>query len=243
MKRVGVHIVIAAGLSIVAGSASALEGRSNTFALYGIGAFIDGDLTFGELESEVDVDADEIFDSLEAAFMARYRHQNEQWAFVFDGQFTGLGDTDDSGQVKTDLDLDLFILQADGAYRFSENSEAFLGVRYVRFEGEVDVHFLGDGSLHRESDSSFWDPVIGLRTMRPIGETTLFQAQVDVGGGANMDFTWQGMFHFGWQVNDGLSLWAGYRGIGMDFDDSGGRNRIDADIIQHGPEVGVAFHF
>ena len=58
-----------------------------------------------------------------------------------------------------------------------------------------------------------------------------------------MDFTWQAMIHLGYQVNEDLSLWLGYRGIGMEFDDSGGVNRVDADLVLHGPEAGVAFHF
>jgi hypothetical protein len=243
MSRAGVKILITGGLALIASGAVALEGSDNTFALYGLGAFLDGDVTFGELDSEVDIDVDDVLDSLETAAFVRYRHQNEQLAFVFDGQFAGLGGTSESGPVKTDLDLDLFILQADGGYRFSENAEAFLGVRYVRFEGEVDVRFLGDGSIHRQNDASFWDPVIGLRALRQLGEKTMIQAQADVGGGANMDFTWQGMVHFGWQLSDGLSLWLGYRGIGMEFDDGGGRNRLDADLIMHGPEAGIAFHF
>jgi hypothetical protein len=242
MSRAGVSIVLAAGLSLVATGAAALEGN-NSFALYGLGAFLDGDTTFGERETEVDVDVDQVLDSLEIAAFARYRHQNERWAFVFDGQFAGLGGTSESGPVKTDLDLDLYIFQADAAYRFSETAEALLGVRYVRFDGEVDVEFLGQGSVHRENDASFWDPVIGLRTLTPLGEKLLLQAQGDIGGGANMDFTWQGMVHVGWLLSDGLSLWLGYRGLGLEFDDGGGRNRLDADLIMHGPEAGIVFHF
>jgi opacity protein-like surface antigen len=243
MRRALFLIVFVAGSLVVATSAAAVEERPHTLALYGLGAFIDGDMTFGELDTEVDVDVSDIMDSLETAAFARYRYQNEQWGFVVDGQFAGLGDTGEEGNVRTHLDMDLLVIQADGAYRFSDTAEALIGVRYVRFEGEVDVHFLGDGSIHRENDASFWDPVIGLRTLVPLGEKLRLQAQGDVGGGANMDFTWQGMIHVGYQVSDGLSLWGGYRGIGMEFDDSGGRNRIDADIVMHGPEVGVAFHF
>ena len=242
MRRALIFIVFVVG-SIVAATSAVAQERTHTFALYGIGAFIDGDIQFGELDSEVDVDASDIIDSLETAAFARYRYQNEQWALVADGQFAGLGDSKEQGNVKTDLDLDLLVFQADGAYRFSETAEVLFGVRYVRFEGEVDVSFPGAGSVHRENDASFWDPVIGLRTLTPRGEKLLLQAQGDIGGGASMDFTWQGMIHLGYLVNDGLSLWVGYRGMSMEFDDSGGRNRLDADLLMHGPVGGVAFHF
>ena len=242
MRNAVVLASIAVGLCFAATSASALEGSDNSFAIYGLGAFVNGDLTFGEFDTEVDVNAADVLGSLEAALFARYRHQNEGWAFVFDGQYAALGDSNQEGFVETDLDMDLYLFQLDGAYRFNDTTEAFLGVRYVRFESEVDVHFLGDGSLHREGDASFWDPVVGVRTLRPMSDRWWLQAQFDIGGG-DMDLTWQAMAHAGYLMGEDLSLWFGYRGIGMDFDDGGGRNRIDADIVMHGPEVGVAFHF
>jgi hypothetical protein len=243
MKRAMIAVLVVAGLSLPATTASALEEPTHSIALYGIGAFLDGDVSFGENETEIDVDASDVIDSLEAAAMARYRGQTERWAIVLDAQFAGLGDSGTSGPVTTDLDFDLFLIQADAAYRFDETTEALFGVRYVRFESEVDLFFAGDGTIHRENDASLIDPVIGVRTLRPLGEKLRLQAQGDIGGGGDMDFTWQGMIHIGYQSSDAVSLWLGYRAIGMDFDDSGGRNRLSADIVMHGPEAGVAFHF
>jgi hypothetical protein len=235
--------LLAVALLLVTTQSSAQEERNQTIVLYGVGAFLDGDISLGERDSQVDVDASDILDSLEMAAFARYRAQNESWAFVFDGQYASLGGVNDSGSVETELDTNFYIFQADGAYRFTERSEALFGVRYVRFETTVDVRFAGDGALRREGDASFWDPVVGLRTVQPLGDKLRLQVQGDIGGGANMDLTWQGMLNFGWQMSDAVSLWLGYRGLGMDFDDGGGNNRIDADIVMHGPEAGIAFHF
>ena len=125
----------------------------DSLALYGLGAFIDGDVTYGEIGNTVDIDASDVVDSLEAAAFARYRHQNERWAFAFDGQFAGLGDSEQQGAITTDVNFDLFVLQGDVAYRFSESAEALAGIRYVRFEGEADLHFRNGGIIHRENDS------------------------------------------------------------------------------------------
>lgn len=233
----------AVAASFWASSASAIEDRQHSVAFYGIFAFLDGDMTFGENESEIDIDGDDVIDSLELAAFARYRYQAEDWALVFDGQFAGLGDTLEEGPVTTDLDLDLYIFQADGAYRFSDTAEVLIGVRYVRLEAQLELRFAGDGQINRGNDASFWDPVIGLRTITPIGDKLRLQAQGDVGGGANMDFTWQGMVNVGWSLSEATSLWFGYRAIGMEFDESGGRNRLDADLIMHGPQAGIVFHF
>lgn len=223
-------------------AAAQSEGRNHSLALYGLGAYLDGDMSLGELGSEVDVDADEIIKSLETAAMARYRGQTERWALVVDGIFAGLGASRQGPLLKEDLDVDMLIVHADAGWRFSEVAEVLFGVRYVRFEAQLDIT---GGPVDRrvKGDASFWDPVIGLRTVRPLSERWLLQAQGDVGGGANMDFTWQGMLHFGYKASDAVSVWLGYRGIGMDFDDSGGQNRFTADLLMHGPVAGVAFQF
>ena len=51
------------------------------------------------------------------------------------------------------------------------------------------------------------------------------------------------MVNVGWSLSEATSLWLGYRAIGMEFDESGGRNRLDADLVMHGPQAGIAFHF
>ena len=215
--------------------------RNQTLAFYGLGPFVAGDITFGEVGSgDIDVDASDIIDSLEFAATLRYRAQSERWAFVLDGQFVGLGDTEE-GPPKQDLDLDLLVAQADVAYRLSDTTEVLFGARYLEFEAAIDV----TGPLqaeHREGDESFVDGVVGLRTGRRMGERWRFQAQGDVGTG-DMDLSWQGMLNFGYQASDAISLWIGYRALGLDFEEGVGPDRVDADLVVHGPVVGLAFDF
>ncbi len=243
MRNALITTVFVSLLLPVAAGATGFWTGDDSLTLYLQGAFIDGDVTYGEVGNQIDVKADDVVDSLEAAIIAHYRHQNERWAFALDGQFAQLGDSHGEGAVTTDADFDFYVFQGDVAYRFNERTEGLAGIRYVRFESQADVHFAGDGTISRENDSSFWDPVIGVRTLWPLGERLALQGQGDIGGGANMDFTWQAMVNLGYQMNEDLSFWFGYRGLGMEFDDSGGRNRVDADLVIHGPEAGVAFHF
>jgi hypothetical protein len=216
---------------------------TNTIALYGFATSLDGDSQVGDTENPVDVSFDQVLDSLETALMARYRGQGGRWAFVVDSIFAGLGGTREGTFGKQDVDLDLLVVQSDAAYRFSETSEVLFGVRYVRFESQVDVSGALGGAARFENDASFFDPVVGLRTNRKLGEKMRLQAQGDIGGGVDMDLTWQAMLHLGYQPNPGLSFWLGYRALGLDFDDSGERNRFSADFVMHGPVLGAAFHF
>src|SRR6185503_12997330 len=102
-------LLVAASVLSAPPASNAVEERSDSVALYGFGAFLNGDMTFGERSASIDVDPGNVIDSLEMAAFARYRHQTDRWAFVFDGQFAGLGDTRERGAVKTDLDLDLYL--------------------------------------------------------------------------------------------------------------------------------------
>lgn len=153
----------------------------------------------------------------------------------------GLGGTKEEGSSKVDLDMDQLIAQADAAYRFSETSEFLFGVRYLEFQTEVDARG-PSGTAHREADESFTDAVVGLRTGRQLGEKTLFQAQGDIGAG-DMNFSWQAMLHLGYRASDAISLWLGYRALGLDFEEAEGPAGVDVDMIVHGPVAGLAFHF
>jgi hypothetical protein len=230
-------------LASVAGAQADSASWENTFALYGWGTGIDGDMTLGPVASSASVDFDQILGALELAAMARYRGQAERWAFVVDGIFAGLGGTHEGALRDQELDFDEIVVQADVAWRRSRNVEFLLGVRYVRLQTTLDTSTLLGGEVRRENDATFIDPVVGLRLLGTPGERLRLQAQADVGGGAGLDLTWQAMLNLGWQATDSLSLWLGYRAIGMDFDDSGARNRFSADLVSHGPILGTALRF
>jgi hypothetical protein len=233
--------VLALAAALALPSALSAQQWDHVVTLYGWGTFVDGSAQYGRLESgsEVNVDPGQVIDSLELAAMARYRGQTERWAVVFDGIYASLGASKETPFTK--LDLNMYVFQLDGAFRFTEHSEVLAGVRYVRFDTTLDV---GRDALarHLAADASLWDPVVGLRTVLPLGDRWMLQAQGDVGGGANMTFTWQAMANVGWKLGDSSSLWAGYRALGMDFDDAGNRNKLSMDVTFHGPVIGAAFH-
>jgi len=227
----------------VPGAGRAESTWDNTVAIYGFLTNMDGTLTVGEVDSPVNVDADQVLEKLEFAAMARYRGQTDRWAFVVDGIFAGLGGTREGTVAKQDLELDLLVVQADAAYRFSQNAEFLFGARYVRFDSQLDTTSAAGVGQRRENDATLFDPVVGLRTLNDLGEKWRLQSQVDVGGGGDSELTWQAMIHLGYQPSDGYSFWLGYRALSLDFDNSGGRNRFGADMILYGPVLGAAFHF
>ena len=53
------------------------------------------------------------------------------------------------------------------------------------------------------------------------------------------EITWDVLGGVGYQWNDFLSVVAGYRALGVDYDNDG----FVYDIVQHGPIVGVVMRF
>ena len=181
--------------------------------------WMDGDSSLGPVDTGVDVDVSDLLDALEFSGSARYRGQTDDWSVVVDGIYASFG-VRGEGPLRTDFDLNQIVLQADFGWRFSPESELFGGVRYVRLESEVKVRPPA-GEVRHEADVSLWDPVVGLRTIRELRPRWLFQGQVDAGGGANMDFTWQAMAHVGYHPGERYGFWLGFRALGIDFDEGG----------------------
>jgi hypothetical protein len=56
-------------------------------------------------------------------------------------------------------------------------------------------------------------------------------------GGADLD--WDVMAAIGYKWNDTISAVAGYRALGVNYSD----DTLTNDIVEHGPILGVVFHF
>jgi hypothetical protein len=237
MNRSLTNLLLAAALLL---PVTAFGQTSHTIAVYGIGSQITGTAGVGELETDVAVDVDTIFDNLEMAGMARYRAEAPRWSFVLDGVFLGLG----AGKDGTAMDLDLTIFEADAGYRFNDTVEMFLGVRYTDLSAAVRTTGPADGELFIENGDEFVDPVIGVRLMTPLSQKWLLQGQADIGGfGVGMDFQWQAMLDVGYRVGDSWAFLFGYRALGQDFKDAGDNGRFNMDVTYHGPQAAVAYRF
>ena len=224
------------------------QGRSdrdwqNNVFLYGLFASIGGDARFGPIEQPVDVNFGDILDNLQMGFLGAYRGSNDRFSVVADAVFLALGNSKDTGLVRR-ADLDMLIVDVTAGYRFSDNIEAFAGLRATDVSTKIGV---GDPVIQEFKPSkTFYDPIFGARVMAPLdeGRKWWLQSRGDIGGfGASMDFTWQAMAHVGFKPSEWISIWGGYRAIGQDFDDAGEQERFGMDVTYHGPVFGVGFHF
>ncbi len=213
----------------------------NSISVYGFAASVTGETRL--TGQPIDVGLSDILDNLQMIFMGAYRGNNDRFSLMADFIFIGLGNSKDTGLVRS-ADLDELIVDVTAGYRFSPIIEAFAGLRITDLSTKIGMA----DPLSREFEASktFYDPIIGARVIVPLGQDGKwwFQSRGDIGGfGASMDLTWQVMANFGYKPSELISIWGGYRALGQDFDGAGELEKLGMTVTYHGPQFGLGFHF
>jgi opacity protein-like surface antigen len=137
-----------------------------------------------------------------------------------------------------------FTSTIEGAYRVVDSPSVKLdglaGVRIFSIDNELS---LSSGILAARSGTSgdTWaDPVVGVRAMVPFGSGFFVNGYGDVGGfGISGDLTWQLYGGLGYNFNNWLTGYAGYRYLDIHHEDGG----FVFDVAQQGPLLGVGLRF
>ena len=144
----------------------------------------------------------------------------------------------------TTLKVKNFTSTIEGAYRVADTPsvklDALAGLRIFYIDNELS---LSSGILQARSgsSSSAWaDPVFGMRAIVPFGGSGFYASGYgDVGGGPSGDLTWQLYGGLGYNFNDWLTAYAGYRYLEIQHQDGG----FVYDVAQQGPLIGALFRF
>ncbi|KQV80490.1 hypothetical protein [Rhizobium sp. Root1220] len=262
MKAIHLHAIVlltgvsaasigaAADMTPLTPEAKTVETRSGwefTIAPYFWAAGISGNVRqFGLPEVDIDADFGDILDNLDFAFMATAEARYESYSIVGDVIYVKLG---------ADAHTPRGIL-ADSVDVTSKSFAGLLGVGYAVLEDqnghldlfggvkvwsvETDISFNGGllGGIEREDSATWVDAVVGVRG------NYFFTPEIYVtgwglvgGGGADVD--WDVGLGVGYKFNDALSAVAGYRALGVNYENDG----FVYDVVQQGPIIGVSFHF
>jgi hypothetical protein len=66
----------------------------------------------------------------------------------------------------------------------------------------------------------------------------------DIGGfSVGSKFSWNASGYLGYSVSQMMSLWAGYRALGVDYESGSGNSKFVYDMLFRGPVLGVSFLF
>jgi hypothetical protein len=241
------RIGIAALVILAAGgpAAAATDEWQHTLALYAWGAGLSGESTVHGADADVDLSLSEILEDLEMAGMAAYRGERGPWAVMANGVFVGLGATEDlpiGGAA--DVDVDLSVLEVDGAYAITDRFEVLFGLRGVAVDVALEVRSPLFPTFSDDQNKSWLDPLVGARFEVPMGQRWSFVGRGDVGGfGVGSDFAWQATAHFDWRISPHVGMAFGYEALDMDYDDGEGADEFRYDMIIQGPFLAVTFAF
>ena len=238
---------VALAVLAVAPSAEAAssEGWEHGVALYLWGAGLSGESTAHGVDADVDLSFSEILDNLEAAGMVAYRGEGGPWAVMANAVFVGLGATEDLPMGgAADVDVDLALLEVDGAYAITEGFEVLFGLRGVGMDVAVELRSPLFPASAGDQSKSWIDPLVGARFEVPIGKRWSFVGRGDIGGfGIGSDLAWQATVHFDWQISPHVGMAFGYEALDMDYQDGEGADEFRYDMIMQGPVAAVTFAF
>jgi hypothetical protein len=208
---------------------------------------ISGDVGVGPLPpAEVDIDFDEIWKSLDWSpppIMLTGEVRYDRVAFF--GDFIYLGNHDERAlpALTADVETHTTIFTFGGSYRVVEDSPITLdllgGARLWMLDADLALT-TPLGVLEASRGKSWFDPIVGISGQLQLGGGFALKAEGDVGGfGVGADLDWQVLGVLQYQVNELISLEAGYRYLAVDYDS----NQLLFDVAIQGPIIGGSLHF
>ncbi|MEJ2136996.1 MAG: hypothetical protein P8X86_17345 [Desulfofustis sp.] len=207
---------------------------------------ISGDQTIGPISAPVNVEFNDIFDNLDGAFIVHFEaaYQN-RWGFLVDVNYLDLENKQSlANSLTRKVDLDITMAELSGFRRWNldqHNLDVIVGGRYVRVANNISV--LGGPALV-DGAQDWIDPLVGGRWIWNFAEDWAFVGRGDIGGfGVGSNFAWQAAGILEWQPFKYVSFLAGYRAVGMDYEDGNQRSPdyFNFDATVHGPVLGINF--
>ncbi len=224
--------------------------------LYFWAAGFDGSVGVFGAQAEVDVTPTDLYvdnmnkllNAIEGYYMGAGEIRYGKLGFFYDVYYIDLlGDESVSKQViKAEVDVGFSLLFATmaGTYRAYEDEtlhiDALAGLRVwdVDLNIGLDINRLIDDNV--EDESTWVDPVIGVKGRVDISDNVFFTGWAIVGGFcAGSDFMWDVFGGAGYNFNDWISAFLGFRGGGADYKDG----PFKWDITMYGPMIGLGVKF
>jgi hypothetical protein len=214
----------------------------HTLEAYFMGASMTGTTGAGPVTGEVNLTSSKIFENLQFGMMADYRGEAPKWAVTADVIYMGLGatGTGDHGRATADVDVDEWLVEATGSYRFSPVFEAVGGARYTSLKTAIELR-RAQGTSSTSVSADWVDPLVGARLALPLSEAFSFTLRGMLGGfGVGCDFTWDVDARLKWHASKTVDFSAGYRYLEQDYEKDGG---FKWDVVSQGPVVAASLTF
>ena len=243
-------LVLAAVASITLFSSAASAQSSSNGWHFAIAPYVwtsgmDGTLTIGDQQADIDVPFSDIWDNLDFALMGHFDMRNDRWVVLSDLIFVDLEDKQDLNRGTLKAGVDMTIFEAAGGYRVSPAVAFIAGARWI----DTDASLRYSGQLvepDADAGESWIDPLVGVNVFTPLSknEKWWFGAYGDIGGfGVGSQLTWELYANVGYRASHLVSIALGYRALDIDYEGGKGDRSADLDLLVSGPQLGVAFTF
>jgi len=199
--------------------------------------------------AEIDIDFyDDILGNINGALFLVGEARKGRFGIVADAAYVDIEIEDPTpGPFFTLLDsrTQSWIVSVAGFYRLTEKQGSFLdligGARYWSVDSTLT---LKEGLLPSRSISNnedWFDPIIGLKGLAPLGDSSFFLSGfVVIGGfGAGSDFMWDANINLGYQWTETFSTTLGYRYLDVDYENGD----FLYDVAQDGLTLGLSWRF
>jgi hypothetical protein len=254
--------------SLAAEEKTAESGWEFTVAPYLWAISMNGNVTVGGLEADIDASFNDLLDEMNFGFMLAYEARKGHWGLWGNTIYSNLGNSDvdgPAGLTKIDPRVTAFWQELGGYYRLgtwdladssdkkapSVTVDTFLGARYTYLDTKIDFKFedpFRSFSKNVNEDKSWLEPLVGVRTIWDFYERWVLTLAGDIGGVAfGSDFAWSASGLIGYQFNffgeDNARVFAGYRALYQDYTDGSGTDKFQWDVTLHGPILGLDIMF
>jgi hypothetical protein len=230
-------------LALVASGASAQPaGLTHTIEAYFMGAGMSGTAGVGPVTGEIEMPASDVLSNLQFGVLADYRGEAPKWAVTADVVYMGLGatGTGDGGRATAEVDMDEWLVEATGSYRFSPVFEVVGGARYTSLKTAIELRG-PTGATSTSAKADWVDPIVGARLALPLSKAFDFAVRGMVGGfGVGCDSTWDVDARVKWHASKTVVLSVGYRYLDQDYEKDGG---FKWDVVSQGPLAGASLTF
>ena len=242
MKRAGLSLVLsmawAGGVWAQDTAEPVADEWSNTVLTYLWVVGVKGDAEVGLLQSDVDINFDDILEQLSAGVSLIYEGYNRDWMVLLDGTYLMLESDDPIGGAPAEAKESFALLEGGIGHRITKAAfpKVMIGFRYIGARVEIDT----ETSSADSGTKHILDPLIGLYHKVDLTDQWGIRALIDIGGfGVGTELSYGGGIGTYYKFKNNWGTELGYRLLDIDFDG----DSIEFDGVMHGAYVGVSKKF
>ncbi|MDG2136691.1 MAG: hypothetical protein P8J90_01645 [Luminiphilus sp.] len=221
------------------------SGWSNQALIYILAPTLDGTSGIGPFDTEVDMDAADVFDALDGAFLGAYRGEGERFGIQLDivSMDLKMDGEGDRGALAGEVKVEQTTVITTASWRLNKEFRLLGGALFNDLS--TGVSLTGPSGTRQQSAGDDWvDPIVGVAYETPRGAHWDFSGSALVGGfGVGSESVVVLTGSFAYRFNHWSSLTLGYRYLDFDYEDGEGADRFKFNMKQYGPAVGVRFDF